>query len=152
MSAVRKPSQGQPLCYDPSMDWLAYFHELLIPFLGAFALLLGKAIADHEPLSFDDSNDIALDLVLVALGAMGALYSNPGAAKALGVTGAVRAVIDAGTVDVFLALLLLYVRFKRNRNGKKVNGSLVLPRVKWLSGSAQLILGMVAVIWTIKAF
>jgi hypothetical protein len=43
---------------------------LIIPFLGGFALTLVKSIADQKLLSFDDSNDIALDMVLLGVGAL----------------------------------------------------------------------------------
>jgi hypothetical protein len=60
---------------------------LIIPFLGGFALTLVKSIADQKLLSFDDSNDIALDMVLLGVGALGAFYIKG---------GTVEATIDAG--------------------------------------------------------
>lgn len=80
------------------LDWVVLFHELVIPFVGGFALTLGKLIADQKILSFDESNDIALDLVLVGVGALGALYKE---------AGAVQVTIDAAAGDVLLAAVLL---------------------------------------------
>lgn len=96
---------------------------------------MGKLIADQKILSFDESNDIALDLVLVGVGALGALYKE---------AGAVQVTIDAAAGDVLLAAVLLYVRYHRKRSG--------LAPVGVVSGIVQLILGAGAVIWTIKAF
>lgn len=117
------------------------FHNLIIPFFCGFALTLLKLIADQKLLSFDESNDIALDLVLVAVGALGALYVN---------RGAVEATIDAGVGDAVLAAILLYVRFRRTHLAQASAG--VPPRIAPVSGILQLILGAGAVTWTITAF
>jgi hypothetical protein len=116
------------------MNWLALFHEFFIPFIGGIALTLGKAIADEKAISFKDSNDIALDLVMVGVGALGALYIK---------AGAVESTIDAGIGDVFLAAILLYLRFRKKHREAQVG----LP-----GEIGQLILGVAAVVWTIKAF
>lgn len=121
--------------------WLDIFHSFLIPFIGGFSLTLLKAVADRKLISFDESNDIALDLVLVAVGALGALYIRK---------GAVEATIDAGIGDAFLASVLLYLRYRRMYLGVSRGG--VAPRIGPLSGMSQLLLGAMAVIWTIDAF
>jgi hypothetical protein len=71
------------------MDWLSFFHALVIPFFGGFALTLGKLIADRRLLSFDEANSIALDMVLLAVGALGAYARNR----------PVEATIDGGIGD-----------------------------------------------------
>jgi len=124
-----------------STDWLNVFHSLIIPFLGGFALTLGKLIADHKVLSFDESNDIALDLVLIAVGALGAFHIGG---------GSLIVTIDAGIGDAFLAMILLYLRTLRKRMGLKNSGH-VKP-VGAIQGLFQLALGVIAIIWTMKAF
>jgi hypothetical protein len=123
------------------MDWTALFHELVVPLVGGIVLTLLKLVANQKLISFDESNDIALDLVLVGVGALGALYIN---------SGAVQVTIDAGLGDALFAAILLYVRFRRTRLGVAANG--VPPPVRAVSGILQLILGALAIIWTIKAF
>jgi hypothetical protein len=122
------------------MKWMDLFHNLIIPFLGGFALTLAKLIADQKLLSFDESNDIALDMVLLGVGALGAFYIKG---------GTVEATIDAGVGDAFLAAILLYLRYQRRH--LNAAGGVVVP-VSWPRGIVQLILGAGAIIWTIKAF
>jgi hypothetical protein len=102
---------------------------------------LAKLIADQKLLSFDESNDIALDMVLLGVGALGAFYIKG---------GTVEATIDAGVGDAFLAAILLYLRYRRKRLDHSASGT--LPAVGPLTGIAQLVLGAGAIIWTIKAF
>jgi hypothetical protein len=113
---------------------------LVIPFLGGFTLTLAKLVADQKLLSFDESNDIALDMVLLSVGALGAFYIKG---------GTVEATIDAGVGDAFLAAILLYLRYQRRH--LDTVGGVVVP-VRWPRGVVQLILGAGAIIWTIKAF
>ena len=117
------------------MKWLDIFHSLVIPFLGGFSLTLAKLIADQKLLSFDQANDIALDMVLLGVGALGAFFIKG---------GTVEATVDAGIGDAFLAVILLYLRFRRKR--------LNIEQVGALAGIGQLVLGAGAIIWTIKAF
>ena|SRR5271155_2156182 len=123
------------------MKWTDIFHSLIIPFLGGFALTLAKLIADQKLLSFDESNDIALDMVLLGVGALGAFYIKG---------GTVEATIDAGVGDAFLAAILLYFRYHRNRAKIAAGNSLIA--VGAVRGITQLILGAGAILWTIKAF
>lgn len=120
---------------------MVLFHELVVPIVGGIVLTLVKLIANQKLISFDESNDIALDLVLVGVGALGALYIK---------SGAVQVTIDAGLGDALFAAILLYVRFRRTRLGISSGGT--LPTVGPISGIAQLIMGALAIIWTIKAF
>jgi hypothetical protein len=121
------------------MNWTDFFHTLIIPFLGGFALTLLKLIADQKLLSFELSNDIALDLVLLAVGALGAFYIDQ---------RTVGKVIDAGIGDAFLASILLYLRYRRT----SLMRAGALPAIGPAGGIAQLTLGAGAVIWTVKAF
>ncbi len=89
------------------------FHSLIIPFLGGFALTLGKLIADHKVLSLDECNNISLDLVLIAIGALGAFHIEG---------GSLIATIDAGVGDAFLATILLYLRYLKNRHARANHG------------------------------
>jgi len=123
------------------MKWLDIFHSLVIPFLGGFSLTLAKLIADQELLSFDQANDIALDMVLLGVGALGAFFIKG---------GTVEATVDAGTGDAFLAVILLYLRFRRKRLSVESSGG--IPPVGVFAGIGQLVLGAGAIIWTIKAF
>lgn len=77
------------------MKWLEFFHTLVIPFIAGLSLTTAKLIADKKLFSFDESNDIALDLVLLGVGALGAFYAKGGTADSL---------IDAGIGDAFLAV------------------------------------------------
>lgn len=135
------------------MNWTSLFHEFVIPFICGLVLTIGKAIADQKALSFDDSNDIALDLIFASIGAMVAFQIDQ-IDKAVGLdpSRVIYATFDAGVGDAFFAAILLYWRNKRRRLGQMVNGVFVLPPVHWATGSIQLILGAGAVIWTIKAF
>jgi len=113
------------------------FHSLIIPLLGGVALTLAKLIADHKVFTFNESNDIALDMVLVAVGALAAFR----------IKGApVYETVDAGVGDVFIAAILLYIRYVRKRHDP-VNP----PRIGRLSGIAQFLLGLTAIYWTLNA-
>lgn len=117
-----------------------FFHELVIPILCGLVLTVAKIISDRRLLSFDESNDIALDLVLVGVGALSAIYVKQ---------GAVLATIDAGVGDAFLAVILLYIRYLRSRRAASGHG--VAPPIGPLSGIVQMTLGVGALIWTMKA-
>jgi hypothetical protein len=140
----------QFLCYHLPMDWTSLFHEFVIPFLCGLVLTLGKAIADQKALSFDDSNDIALDLIFASIGAMVAFQIDKAVGSAP--TKVIYATFDAGVGDAVLAASLLYWRNRRKRLGQMVNGVFVLPPVHPVAGGIQVILGAGSVIWTIKAF
>ena len=121
------------------MTWPEIFHAFVIPFLGGLTLTLTKLIADRKLLSFDESNNIALDMVLLGIGALGTLYIRK---------GAVEVTVDAGMVDAFLAAVLLYLRFhrKHSRTGRRNP-----PPTGPVSGIFQLMLGAGAIVWTILA-
>ncbi len=123
------------------MQWLHIFHSLVIPFLGGFSLTLAKLIADQGLLSFDQANDIALDMVLLGVGALGAFFIKG---------GTVEATVDAGIGDAFLATVLLYLRYRRKRLSLAVDGDLAPEGA--VAGIGQLILGAGAIIWTVLAF
>jgi hypothetical protein len=114
---------------------------LVIPFLGGFSLTLAKLIADQGLLSFDQANDIALDMVLLGVGALGAFFIKG---------GTVEATVDAGIGDAFLATVLLYLRYRRKRLSLAVDGDLAPEGA--VAGIGQLILGAGAIIWTVLAF
>jgi len=121
------------------MNPLALFHNFVIPFIGGLCLTIGKAIADRKEITWDESNNIALDLVLVTVGALGILYINK---------GAVEATIDAGVGDGFLAMILLYTRHLRRQKMRQAS----LPPIHPVAGAFQVLLGFGAVVWTINAF
>ena len=117
------------------------FHDIFIPIVAGLALTLMKLVASQKVWSFAESNDNALDLVLVSAGALGALYVDK---------GAVQATIDAGVGDVFFAAVLLYWRFLTTR--RRVAKSHSAADTPPFSGILQLMLGLASIIWTIKAF
>jgi hypothetical protein len=114
---------------------------LVIPFLGGFALTLGKLIADRKMLSFDESNGVALDMVLIALGALAAFHIEG---------GGLTATIDAGVGDAFLAMILLYIRSVQRSALSRPHGS-TRPVGLW-AAVGQIILGMASIVWTVTAF
>jgi hypothetical protein len=127
------------LCYYRAMQWMNVFHSLIIPFLGGFSLTLTKLIADRKLLSLDQANDIALDMVLLGVGALGAVYIKG---------GAVEATIDAGIGDAFVAAILLYLRFRRQHLTREGSST----KVGLISGIVQVFLGACAILWTLMAF
>jgi len=135
------------------MNWADFFHQIVIPIVSGLVLTIGKAIAEHRKraLSLDDSNDVALDLVLIGVGALAAFQIDAAAAATLlNTTRAIYATLDAGVGDALLAIILLYLRYERYSRGAGAGGK--LPKISTASGIGQLILGAAAVIWTIKTF
>jgi hypothetical protein len=115
--------------------WLDVFHKVFIPLIGGLSLTGAKLIADGKLVSWDQANDIALDMVLLAVGALGAFFISGG-------TG--EQVLDGGIGDVFLGVILLYLRYDRRMQNKA-------PFSPGM-GVAQLMAGFAALLWTIKAF
>jgi hypothetical protein len=115
--------------------WIDVFYKLFIPLIGGLSLTGAKLIADGKLVSWDETNDIALDMVLLAVGALGAFFISGG-------TG--EQVLDGGIGDVFLGVILLYLRYESRINAT----TSVTPKM----GIAQLALGFAALFWTVKAF
>ncbi|MGC2635754.1 MAG: hypothetical protein WA294_01145 [Acidobacteriaceae bacterium] len=123
------------------MGWIDLFHDLAIPFVAGLAMTLLKLMADGKLVSWDDSNDIALDLVLIAAGALAVLYGRPEHLSP-------DAMYDAGVGDLFAAVILLLLRFQRRLKGQHGR----LPAIGPVGGLLQLTIGSAAIIWTVKAF
>lgn len=115
-----------------------FIHSLFIPFLGGFIVTIAKALADDKTLSYNDANDIGLDMVLIAVGAI-AIY-HPGAKTA-------DEVLDACIGDAFFAAILIYMKaLRRKQYGASP------PRINPTQGNFQLALGAAAIVCTVFAF
>jgi hypothetical protein len=74
------------------LNWMDFFHNIFIPFLGSLVLTGAKAIADDEKaISWEKSNDIALDLVILGVGLVCGIYI-----KASTIEKAALSTFDAG--------------------------------------------------------
>lgn len=133
--------------------WIQVFDKLVIPFVGGFAMTLGKTIAAGKVLSFDDANEIALDMVLLGIGVI-VEFVHFGAGDQAG--QAVKT-LHACAVDVLVAAVLLYLRYLRRLAHEAAVAAAALvglpaaanPPVTRFSAIMQLILGLCAIIWAV---
>jgi len=124
-------------------QFLKLFHSLAIPFLGGFALTLGKIIADKRKLAFEETNNIALDLVLIAIGATAEVQIKG---------GNVTTTTDALVGDLFVLMTSLYFRHLRNLEVESAEAKKEkIKPIGWFRGCLQLAWGMAAIIWTMNA-
>jgi len=80
-----------------------------IPLIAGLVLLFMVAASDNKPLSLDSSNDIALDFIILSVGATGAIFLNPRLTDHWkGFTPILGIVVTL--VDLLLASILVYRR------------------------------------------
>jgi len=129
---------------------LNVFHKLVIPFLGGFVVTVLKLVADDKEFTWNEANDIALDLVLIAVGTVGYFFVSSNDASAASVIESARdKAVDGGIVDAVIGALLIYFRWHRR---KKSGPRGPLPPVGVPMGVFQLFLGIAAIVWTVFAF
>ena len=128
-------------CYFRSMTEI--YHTIGIPLLFGLALSMLKLIAESKSVTFDEANGTALDLVLVSVGALCAFYYR-------GRSSGANSGAAAG--DLVLAVLLLLIRAGRTRDRAKLSPGVQPAEVSWYVGCFELLLGVLSVVWTVKAF
>ena len=118
------------------------FFKLVVPFLGAISLNLFKLAADNRFLTLRDSNDLALDLVVISLVAMVTLL--PG--KGEDVYTAIA------TINLLAIGILLVLRgVGRRQRAKFRKAGFFAPRPYFRSGF-ELLLGFLAAFSTVGLF
>jgi len=89
-----------------------------IPLIAGLVLLFMVAASDNKPLTFDSSNDIALDFIILSVGATGAIFLNPRLTDHWkGFTPILGIVVTL--IDLLLASILVYRRRWRSRTLSK---------------------------------
>ena len=83
--------------------------HLGIPLLAGLVFLLMVAASSREPLSLSSCNDVALDLVVLSIGANGAIFLNPRLSAHWGTFTPVVGILVV-LANLLLASLLLYRR------------------------------------------
>jgi len=85
-----------------------------IPLIAGLVLLFMVAASDNRPLTLDSSNDIALDFIILSVGATGAIFLNPRLTDHWkGFTPILGIVVTL--IDLLLASILVYRRRWRAR-------------------------------------
>ncbi len=122
--------------------FLKILHNFIVPVVLGFVLTVLKIMSDQKELNFDEANGIALDLILVSIGAFSIFLKGK----------EIDAILAAGVGDAFLAMLLLYMRYRRARKRARLllQGQ-VLQETRWWSATLQLLLGIASFLWTITA-
>jgi len=89
-----------------------------VPLVAGFVLTLLRAIALQKPLSLETSQDVALDMTFLALGAAASVFHNAKLQQRFGDATPGLAVLIV--LDLFVAALLLYLRrfYPRVTNGQ----------------------------------
>jgi len=78
------------------------FHNFVVPILLGLCVTALKIIGDRKEPSFDEANGIALDLVLISVGALGAFYMKGRSAETA---------FDAGVGNAVIAVILVFIRY-----------------------------------------
>jgi hypothetical protein len=117
------------------------FHDLFLPALAGLVLTGLKIMSDRKNVSFDEFNGIALDLILVTIGASALFMEGrpPTAYQSFGV------------VTAALAVILLLLRYRRSGEAARLPVGVPLQETRWWFAFLQLFLGVAAFIWLFKA-
>jgi hypothetical protein len=116
-------------------------HYFAVPVVLGLVLTILKIIADQKDLNLDEANGIALDLILVAIGASGIYLKGKDP----------ETVTAAWAGNLLLAAILLYVRYARAKKAAKLPSGQFLPKTGLVAGSLQLLLGVISFFWTAAA-
>jgi hypothetical protein len=118
------------------------FHNFIVPIALGVCLTMAKLIADGQEITLDESNGIALDIILVSIGTFTIFMKGKD----------IEVVIAAAAGNAVAAIILLVLRYRRAKESAKLPAGQKLPVTSWLFGGFQLGLGILAFIWTTKAF
>jgi hypothetical protein len=121
---------------------LEIYHKFFVPFIMAVCLTLGKKLADNNLPSLEDANDVALDLIMVSIGAMAVFHATGWTADQFQ---------SAAAWDVLLALALLTRRAQRVRTRASLKAGRKVVPVGIVEGLFELLAGLMAVYMTIAA-
>lgn len=80
-----------------------------IPLIAGVVLLFMVAASDNKPLTLDSSNDIALDFIILSVGATGAIFLNPRLTDHWKSFTPILGIVVT-LVDLLLASILVYRR------------------------------------------
>jgi hypothetical protein len=124
------------------------FHDFefnfLIPMALAMVLTLGRIMANQSYLTLDETNDLGLDWVMVSLGAVGGFYLE---------RRSVDSSMAAGVGDALIGAVLLYMRYQQQRRRARLKAQGRRPEeTGWAVGIVQMMLGVLSILWTVKAF
>ena len=125
----------------PMLNYSQILHNFIVP--AALGLILTglKVMAARRELSFDEFNGIALDLILVAIGA-----------SAINLIGKpVDAIISFGVGAAGLATALLLIQYHRSGKAAKLKPGERLKETSRSFAIFQLMLGVAAFIWLFEA-
>ena len=118
------------------------FHNFVVPITLGLCLTAAKLVADGKDLSFDECNGIALDIVLVSIGTFTIYMKNKD----------IEVVLSAAAGNLLAVVVLLLIRGARAKKSAKLAAGATLPETSMIFGIFQLGLGILAFVWTIKAF
>lgn len=116
-------------------------HNFVVPMVLGFMLTALKIITDLRDFNWDEANGIALDLILVSIGAFSIYMKGKD----------VETIVSAGVGNALLALVLLYIRYKRARKRDKLPAGQTLPEMSGWLAVPQLLLGITSIYWTMHA-
>lgn len=95
----------------------ALLAHIVIPLVAGLGLVLFERASEATPLSWHSCNAIALDFVLISIGATGALFLNPKLAEKWGPGETAVYAILIVLVDFVLAAFLVYLKKHRRTVG-----------------------------------
>jgi len=93
----------------------ALLAHIAIPVIMGLVLVLFVKAAANQPLSWESCNDVAIDFILISLGATGALFLNPKLAAKWGEGQSAVYGILIVAVNLLLAAALVYLSKYRKR-------------------------------------
>lgn len=119
-------------------------YNFLIPMALAMILTLGRIMADQSYFSLNETNTLGLDWVMVSLGALGGFYLE---------RRSVDSSLAAGVGDALIGSVLLYMRYQQQRRRARMMAQGRKPEgTGWAVGIVQMMLGVLSILWTVKAF
>ena len=93
----------------------ALLAHIAIPVIMGLVIVLFVKAAQDRPLSWESCNDVAIDFILISVGATGALFLNPKLAAKWGAGQAAVYGILIVAVNMLLAAALVYLAKYRKR-------------------------------------
>jgi hypothetical protein len=109
-----------------------FFEIFVFPFMAVLIINAGKFFVDDRLPEWKDANDTALDIVLLAAGAITLIYTRLMSSQVI---------YEACIGDAAIATVLLGIRFSHRK---------LRISAGWFGGIFELILGAGSIIWVIK--
>jgi hypothetical protein len=108
--------------------------HICVPLAAVACLILFKAATREKPVGWENCNEVALELAILAIGSTGGIFANPSLIKHLGENAGVYGILVV-LIDLALAAIVVYRGRFRTADDE----------TSWIKGTVDLFLGCLCV-------